>query len=107
MSEHLPDAKGNLKVRLYFTANHKIDFVGLDTSPQATIHIHEGQLISAIHSVDGDVTPLLLYSDDTYAELVPEQQIELKFTLPTQTMETRDYIIITEGHYYTITQENS
>jgi hypothetical protein len=39
MSEHLPDGKGNLKVRLYFTANHKIDFVGLDTSPQATIHV--------------------------------------------------------------------
>ena len=102
LSEHLPDAKGNLKVRLYFTASHKVDFVGLDTSPQATTHIHEGQLISAIHSTDGDVTAKLLFSDETYAELVSEQQIELRLTLPPQTMEDRDYIIITEGHYYTI-----
>jgi len=102
LSEHLPDAKGNLKVRLYFTASHKVDFVGLDTSPQATTHIHEGQLISAIHSTAGDVTTKLLFSDETYAELVPEQQIELRLTLPPQTMEDRDYIIITEGHYYTI-----
>lgn len=33
LSRHLPDGKGCLKVRLYFTANHKLDFVGLDTSP--------------------------------------------------------------------------
>lgn len=102
MSKHLPDTKGNLKVRLYFTANHKIDFVGLDTSPQATSHVQEGDLVSAIHSVDGDVTASLLHSDDTYAELVPGQEIELTFTLPPQTMETRDYIITTEGHYYPI-----
>ena len=102
MSEHLPDAKGNLKIRLYFTANHKLDFVGLDTSPQTTIHVPQGQLISAIHSVDGDVTSPLLYSDDTSVELLPEQQIELKFALPQQIIETRDYIIIIEGHYYTI-----
>ncbi|MFQ5621721.1 MAG: hypothetical protein ACE5FT_07870 [Candidatus Nanoarchaeia archaeon] len=102
LSEYLPDAKGNLKVRLYFTANHKVNFVGLDTSPQATIDIHEAQLISAIHSTNGDVTAPLLYSDEAYAELVPEQQIELTFTLLQQIMEARDYIILIEGHYYTI-----
>lgn len=103
MSEHLPDAKGNLKVRLYFTANHKVDFVGLDASLQAAVDIHEGQLISAIHSADGNVTAKLLHSDETYAELVPEQEIQLTFTLPPQTMATRNFIIIAEGHYYTIT----
>lgn len=103
LSEHLPDAKGNLKVRLYFTANHKIDFVGLDTSPQATIDIHESQLISAIHSTEGDFTTKLLHSDNTYAELVPEQEIILTFTSPPQTMEDRDCILLAEGHYYTIT----
>jgi len=103
MSKHLPDARGNLKVRLYFVSNDKIDFVGLDTSPQATIHIQEGQLVSAIHSTEGDVTTKLLYSDQTHAQLVPGQEIKPTFTLPSQTMEARNYIIKVEGHYYTIT----
>lgn len=103
MSEHLPDARENLKVRLYFTASHKIDLVGLDTSPQATIDVKEGQLVSAVHSVDGCVTALLRHSDDNYAELLPRQKIELMFTVQKQTMEARDYVIILEGHYYIIT----
>lgn len=103
MTKHLPDAKGNLKVRLYFTANYKIDFVGLDTSPQATILVQEGEFVSAIHSVGGDVTTKLLYSDEIYAGLVPGENIQLAFELPEQTMEARTYIITVEGHYYTIT----
>jgi len=103
MSKHLPDARGNLKLRLYFVSNDKIDFVGLDTSPQAKINVQEGQLLSAVHSTDGDVTTKLLYIDQTYAELMPGQEIQLSFTLPTQTMEARNYIIIAEGRYYTAT----
>jgi len=102
ITKYLSDARGNLKVRLYFTANHKLDFVGLDTSPQAPIQIQEGQLISADHTPDGDITPLLLYADSTYTELTPNQQIQLLFTLPPQTIEARNYIIIAEGHYYAI-----
>lgn len=101
MSHYLPDVKGNLKIRLYFTANHKLDFVGLDTSPQATIDAHEGQLVSATHSAQGDINSKLLYGDAIYAEMMPRQSIELIFTLPQQTMEKRNYIIITEGHYTT------
>jgi hypothetical protein len=104
MSEFLPDARGNLKVRLYFTADIKVDFVGLDTSPQATLSVHEGQLVSAISSADGNVTAKLLYADQTYAELLPGENIQVEFTLPTQTMESRTYIIMIRGHYYTITQ---
>jgi len=103
LSAYLPDVKGNLKVRLYFTAEHKIDFVGLDTSPQATTDVHVGQLISAVHSTNGDVTAKLVDLDETHAELVPEQEIELAFALPPQTMEIRDYVIIVEGHYFAIT----
>jgi len=102
LSDYLPDAKGSLKVRLYFTANHKVDFVGLDTSPQVIINTQQGQLISAVHSVNGDVTDLLLYSDAVYAELVPRQNIQLAFTLPQQISEARTYIILAEGRYYTI-----
>jgi len=103
MSKFLPDGRGNLKMRLYFTADLEVDFVGLDTTPQATVDIHRGQLVSAISSTDGDVTAKLLFADQAYAELVPGENIKLKFTLPTQTMETRTYIIMAEGHYCTIT----
>lgn len=102
LSDHLPDAKGNLKVRLYFTADHKIDFVGLDTSRQAAIASYEGQLISATHSTIGDVTTQLASTDEMYAQIIPDQGIVLQFTLPRPTMETRDYLIIVKGHYYRI-----
>ncbi len=102
MSEYLPDARGDVKVRLCFTDNHRVDFVGLDTSSQATMSIQIGQLVNAIHSVDGDVSAKLLYSENLYAELVPSQNIELSFTLPEMTMEKRDYVIILEGHYLKI-----
>jgi serine protease AprX len=101
LSEFLEE-KGRIKIRLYFTANHRIDYVGLDTSPQATISVYEGELISATHSITGDVKTSLLYSDDIYAEMVPGESIDLTFTLQQPTMEARDYIIILDGHYHTI-----
>lgn len=102
LSEHLPDAHDNLKVRLYFTADHKVDFVGLDTSPQATIDVYKGQMISGVHSAEGNITASLLCSDDVYAELVPEQEIILSFTLPPQTLGERSFLLVIEGHYYRI-----
>jgi len=102
MSKYLPDARGNLKVRIYFTANHKIDFAGLDTSPQAIVNVQQGELVSATHSVEGDVTGQLLYSDTLYTELTPGQSIELAFTSPQQTMEETNCIILIKGHYNTI-----
>jgi hypothetical protein len=100
LSEHLPDVNGNLKVRLCFTASHKLDFVGLDTSQQTTLDVHEAQLVSATHSTEGNVATELLTSDEISAELLPGQEIELAFTLHPQTMATRNYIIVAEGHYY-------
>jgi len=113
MSEYLPDTKGNLKVRLYFTANHKIDFVGLDTSPQATMNIQQAELVSAKHSKNGDPTVCsgtpesdvkskLLYSDGTYAELLPSEQIELTFALQEKEVTNglaRNFVFVCRGHY--------
>jgi len=115
MSEYLPDARGNLKVRLYFTANHKVDFVGLDTSPQTTINSHQAKLVTAKHSKDGDPTVFnetlesgveskLLYDDGDYAELMPHERIELAFSFSEALAEdvTRDFILISKGHYNTL-----
>ncbi len=103
LSECLPDAKGNLKVRLYFTAWHKIDYVGLDTSEQGAFEVHYASPAEAIHNTLGDVKDPLMQNDNVYAELLPSEQITLKFTLPQSTEDVRDFIIIVEGRYFTIT----
>ncbi len=101
LADHLPNPDGTLKMRLYFTGIHKIDYVGIDTTAQADITTIKTNAFSAIHSTHGDVTLKLLLNDQKYAELVPGEQIELKFILP-NTQKTRTFIIYTEGHYYKI-----
>lgn len=104
MTRHLPDARGNLKMRLYFTANDKIDFVGLDTSPQAEISIQSAELLSAIHSKWAeDVKDKMRSEDQVFAELLPSQQIELQFAAPPKDENARTFILITHGHYNTLT----
>jgi len=76
--------------------------VGLDTTPQANVQVHEAKLLHALSSWQGDVTKLLKADDEKYAELVPGQQILLTFQLPTSQNSERTFILYTEGHYQTI-----
>lgn len=92
----------DLWVRLYWKYRHRLDFVGLDMTPQDDYEIRYGNLVSATHSTQGDVKPLLLYSDNLYTELIPGQQIQLEFTLPNNQSPARTYVFYTKGHYYTI-----
>lgn len=101
LTSYLPTT-GEFKVRLYFTDNHKLDFVGLDTTTQAQINVEEAQLLLAHHSDDGFVTAKLLNDDDVYAELTPEQQITLVFAATTQSEEQRAFIIYAKGYYLTL-----
>ncbi len=89
----------DFKVRLLWTASHKLDFAGLDTTKQADYQVTYASLISATHSTQGDVTSLLTANDNQYAELIPGQQIQIDFTLPSNQREARTYILYTEGHY--------
>jgi hypothetical protein len=115
MAKYLPDGKGKLKVRLLFTSNDKIDFVGLDTSSQAGINVQQGELTSAIHFKngdptipggymgEGDVKTKLLHDDGIYGELLPSEQIELAFTLPEVASNlVRDFIFVSKGRYSTL-----
>lgn len=99
---YLPNPDGTLKMRLYFTGIHKIDYVGLDTTPQADITVLKRVAVRATHSTAGDVTPKLLLDDQVYAELLPGEQIELKFILSNNDEEARTFITYIEGHYETI-----
>lgn len=103
LSGHLPDPEGNLKVRLYFTSNHKLDYAGLDTTPEADTTTRHGLLVSAVHSEEGPVTFKLLFNDEIYTELLPDQQITLTFMLRNCAQDARTFIIYTNGRYHTIT----
>jgi len=98
------NADQDLIVRLYWTLPHRLDYVGLDTSPPDQIRISAALPIKAAHSNQGDITAKLLFDDQKYAELTPGEQITLTFILPNDiTNETRTFIFYTEGHYLTVT----
>jgi hypothetical protein len=102
MTAHIP-ASGDFIVRLLWTATHRLDYVGLDTSSQAQITVNAASPLSAVHSTQGDVTAKLLYDDEDCVELVNGQQITLDFTLPNCPQDSvRDFIFYTDGYYYTI-----
>jgi hypothetical protein len=88
-----------LKVRLYFTDNHKIDFVGLDTSEQEKFEVKKADLIAAKHSTEGEVKERVIKADNIYTELVPGQQVELEFIIPEKRESIRDFILVSRGHY--------
>jgi hypothetical protein len=100
ISDYLPHDKEDLKVRLYLTANHKIDYVGLDTSKQADINVRYATLVSATHSIEEKVKLEISKSDGVYAELVPSEQVQLAFTLPKNPENERTFIIYAKGHYH-------
>ena len=103
MTAYLP-ANGDFIVRLLWTQTHRLDYVGLDTSPPAPVQVSSAPPTLAIHSTLGNVTSKLLYDDEQCVELVNGQQITIWFTLPSQAKgTTRSFILYTDGYYYTIT----
>jgi len=102
LSNYLPDINSETKVRLYFTATHKIDYVGLDTSKHGEYETFYAKLATANHSQLGNVKGLFENSDNQYVELLPGEQVMVRFILPQNTRQKRDFIIILEGHYFKI-----
>jgi hypothetical protein len=100
LSSYLPNINGNVQLRLYFTAHHKIDYAGLDTTSQDEFETHYGNLVMAHHNRLGNVKRLLKKSDNQYVELLPSEQVLVQFTLPQNHKEKRDFIITLEGHYF-------
>ncbi len=102
LSDYLPDGNGEVKLKLYFTATHKIDYVGMDTTKQGEFELSYANLVTAIHNQAGDVKELLKDSDNLRVELLPDEYVTLQFTAPQLQEEKRDFIIILEGHYFII-----
>ncbi|MEM4704135.1 MAG: PPC domain-containing protein [Candidatus Bathyarchaeia archaeon] len=104
LASYFPASATRIKVRLCFTDCHKLDYVGLDTTSQATFQTRDGLLMSAFHSQQGFVTNALRFNDQNYAELIPGQKINFVFlACPKQnsTMQT-SFVLYTEGHYFSM-----
>jgi len=100
LSSYLSEVTSEINVRLYFTAHHNIDYVGLDTTKQGEFQLRYANLATANHTRLGDVKERFMNTDDLYVELLPGDQVKLEFALTQSTEEKRDFIIILEGHYF-------
>jgi hypothetical protein len=92
----------DLSIRVFWKSHHRLDYVGLDTSPQADFERRDATLVSATHSTEGGILPKLVLDDKKYAELMPGQTIQLTFLLPNNQTKERTFILYTKGHYNTI-----
>jgi hypothetical protein len=103
LTAYLPKT-GDFKVRLYWTTSHRLDYVGLDTSPPSLITVTSAPPILAVNSTGGVVTEKLLYADGQCVKLVNGQQVTMTFMLPNNAQDTtRNFIFDVDGYYYTIT----
>lgn len=77
----------DLEIKIFFTQDHKLDFVALDTSQQAPIVVTELPLLKATHSKDNDIRLKLETSDNDYTRTIKGDYIDLEFpylSKPTQ-----------------------
>lgn len=106
LSSYLPKVEDNLKIKLEFTAKHKVAFVGLDTSSSTSLKKKSYKLKKAFHSNRGEVTEVLNSSNSQSIELFPEEEIGLKF--PLSTLENPDnkltYVLISKGYYIPVSK---
>ncbi|MFQ6091462.1 MAG: T9SS type A sorting domain-containing protein [bacterium] len=102
LSPYLESVVYDLRLRLFWTSHHKLDYVGLARPEPVPTVERECQLVSAVHSEVGSVTDRLISADENYAELIPGEEIELSFSLSAQIPGVkRDFVLITIGHCVT------
>ncbi len=90
-----------MEVRLRFTANHKLDFVGVDTSYQEPLVVRPAPLVAALNWDETDIENLLSSPNGNYAELSPGRKFLVKFQpAPVHPVfSARDFLMVAEGRY--------
>ncbi len=88
----------SLRIRLFWTDKHYLDFVGIDTSAPAPVRIKTLSITSAIDIDDNNITSLLLTDDGQYSELIPSESIFLNFPITPQ-IGFRDFVLYVNGYY--------
>jgi len=96
----LPDANGEYKLSFHFTKNHKIDFIGIDTTPEIQKEI---SVLSPILAETGgkDIASKLSDSDNVYAVMNTGDEILLEFPeqKPTGAGKKRAFVFLSKGYY--------
>lgn len=95
----------DIVVRLVWTAEHKLDFIGLDTSDEVELQIRRAQLLRAVDNDGQDVRKKLRRVDQHYFELLPGDFIDLAFKSIRPTQLERDYVFHAVGHYLPAAEE--
>ncbi|MFQ6091668.1 MAG: hypothetical protein ACE5OR_03120 [bacterium] len=100
LSGYLQGNEKDVRLKLYWTAHHKIDYAGLMREVPAQSHAQPCSLLSAVHSTEGSVTDRLDAIDQWYAELVPQDTLTLSFSSnPVDGNKARDFVLVARGHY--------
>jgi len=95
----LKKVKGDLKVKIEWTKDHRLDYVGLDTSKQEAVVVAELPLLKAAHSKDGDVLSFITTADKKPAVTVLDQQIDLEFATLSDPNQARSFVFESAGKY--------
>ncbi|MHA1636656.1 MAG: hypothetical protein ACTSUO_00075 [Candidatus Thorarchaeota archaeon] len=89
-------------LRLTWTSDHKLDFIGLDSGIAPSFEVTTLLPIDAWHNVQGDMFEQIQYSDDIYAELLPGDVIFITFELMDFRNRCVDFVLVVEGRYYSL-----
>jgi hypothetical protein len=96
----LPDANGEYKLSFHFTKNHKIDFIGIDTTPEVQKEI---DMLSPVLAQSGseDVSSKLADIDSVYAVMNRGDEILLHFAEKPAAGSAmkRAFVFLSKGYY--------
>ncbi|MFC1594634.1 competence type IV pilus major pilin ComGC [Candidatus Omnitrophota bacterium] len=95
-----------LKCKMIFTAEHKVDYVAVSFSqPQPKVE-HQPLAMQAQHSSGEDVQAAIGESDDSYCELKEGESIDVTFSFPEQSEDARrSFVIVAEGYYVAVEKQ--
>ena len=101
ISEFLPILKKYSRIKLLWTASHKLDYIGLDISENQTVKSYTLIPLTAIHSHKGSVIEEVMKLDSNYTEIVPGEEIRFSFKSlsPPSDDYNRDFILKIRGRY--------
>ncbi len=96
----LPDANGDYKLRFFFTNTHKVDFIGIDTSPEVDKEVHE---LAPVYARAGeDVLSRVSGVDGNYLVMKKGGELFLKFPYQPASNRSgfkRDFVFVSRGYY--------
>jgi len=97
-----------LQIDIQWKQDAAVDYSEMSRVLELPFTVTTAELLHAEHSAHGDVTDLLRYSGEDYAELLPNEWIDLEFTAPPlQEGMQRSFVFVSRGRYDAIEQKQA